>query len=93
MTVQELVSAILGPAGALVFAVAVLYFGARAFIALWREHLKADQDDRDQRDKAQATTAELRDLLRQSLANNAEAIAAWNRRNEQDAARQRRADK
>jgi hypothetical protein len=93
MTVQEIVAAILGPYGALVLSVVVLYVVGRAFRALWLEHLKADQDDRDQRDKAQATIEALRDLLRQSLGNNAEAIAAWNRRNEQDAARQRRADR
>ena len=53
---------------------------------LWRDHQRADQEDRDQRDLAQ-------DLLRASLQNNADAIAAWNRRIEQDAARSRRADK
>lgn len=53
---------------------------------LWREHLKADQDDRAQRDLAQ-------DLLGRSLENNANAIAAWNRRNEQEASRQRRNDR
>ena len=53
---------------------------------LWREHLKADKDDRDQRDLAQK-------LLGISLQNNADAITAWNRRNEQDAARQRRNDR
>lgn len=36
---------LLGPAGALVGAVAVI-------AVLWREHLKADKDDRDQRDRA-----------------------------------------
>jgi hypothetical protein len=93
MTVQELVAAILGPVGALALAITILYFGARAFRALWTEHLKADQDDRDQRDRAQAVSADLRELLRKSLDNNAEAISAWNKRNEQDAARQRRSDR
>jgi hypothetical protein len=93
MTVQELVAAILGPVGALALAIVILYFGARAFRALWTEHLKADQDDRDQRDRAQAVSADLRELLRKSLDNNAEAISAWNKRNEQDAARQRRSDR
>ena len=62
---------------------------AAALIAvgvLWREHLKADADDRAQRDLAER-------LLEQSLVNNASAIAAWNRRIDQDAARQRRSDR
>ena len=69
---------ILGPLGLLVGAVT-------AVTILWREHLKADADDRRQRDEAA-------DLLRQSLANNAAAIAAWDRRTAAEAARQRRTD-
>jgi hypothetical protein len=64
----------------------VLFLGGLALVSLWREHLKADKDDRDQRDLAQS-------LLQASIRNNAASIAAWNRRNEQDANRQRRDDK
>lgn len=65
--------------------VAALVVVVRVLVVLWREHLAADHDDRNQRDIAQ-------NLLDQSLANNAAAIAAWNKRNDQDAARARRAD-
>lgn len=69
---------------------------AAALIAvgvLWREHLKADADDRTQRDLATQNDADARELLRISLRNNADAIAAWNKRIEQDAERRRRADR
>jgi len=69
---------------------------AAALIAvgvLWREHLKADADDRTQRDLATQNDADARELLRLSLRNNADAIAAWNKRIEQDAERRRRADR
>ena len=69
---------------------------AAALIAvgvLWREHLKADADDRTQRDLATQNDADARVLLRISLRNNADAIAAWNKRIEQDAERRRRADR
>jgi predicted outer membrane lipoprotein len=61
--------------------------------ALWREHLKADADDRAQRDVAQSNNQATKELLRQSLVNNAAAIEAWNKRIELDAARRRRADR
>lgn len=64
----------------------VIFLGGLIGFALWREHLRADVDDRAQRDLAQ-------DLLRVSLANNAAAIAAWNKRTDQDAARARKADR
>jgi len=70
---------LLGPTAALAGALVVVGI-------LWREHLKADVDDRAQRDLAQ-------ELLRLSLLNNAAAIAAWNKRTDQEAARHRRADK
>lgn len=92
MTIEELLQNLLGPYGAFVLALIVLYVVTRAFVVLWREHLKADQDDRDQRDTAQANNQATKELLRQSLSNNADAIAAWNKRNEQEAARQRRSD-
>ena len=69
---------------------------AAALIAvgvLWREHLKADADDRTQRDLATQNDADARELLRISLRNNADAIAAWNKRIEQDAERRCRADR
>jgi hypothetical protein len=70
---------LLGPFGLLVALSAGL-------AVLWREHLNADKDDRDQRDLAQHH-------LGLSLQNNADAIAAWNRRTELDAARARRTDR
>lgn len=65
---------------------------ARAFQVLWRDHLKADERDRDQRDRAQSIADATQELLRLSLQNNAEAIDAWNKRNELEAARRRRSD-
>jgi hypothetical protein len=70
--------ALLGPFALLVAAVA-------AVGVLWREHLKADADDRAQRDAFAA-------LLDKSLDNNAASLVAWNRRNELEASRQRRGD-
>ena len=70
---------ILGPLGLTIAACIVA-------VLLWREHLKADADDR-------ADLLAERDLLRLSLLNNAAAISAWNKRIDQDTARQRRADK
>jgi hypothetical protein len=75
-----------GPLGALVLAVLVMVGMVKVGSMLWIEHLKSDQDDRDQRDRAYR-------LLEQSLANNKAAIAAWDRRNSQDAARARRTDR
>jgi len=92
MTVAEMMSAVVGPVGALALALIVLFVVARVLQLLWGEHMKADQRDRDQRDVAQANNLATKELLRQSLENNAKAIDAWNRRNEQDAARQRRSD-
>lgn len=54
-------------------------------IALWRDHLRADADDRAKRDEAFG-------LLETSLTNNRDAIAAWNHRIEDDATRRRKAD-
>ena len=93
MTVAEMMSAVVGPVGALALALIVLFVVARVLQLLWGEHMRADQRDRDQRDVAQANNLATKELLRQSLENNAKAIDAWNRRNEQDAARQRRSDK
>ena len=93
MTVDQILQAIAGPTGALVLALVILYVVARVLLALWKEHLAADQRDREQRDRAQAVSAEIRELLRQALQANADQIAAWNKRTEQDAARQRRSDR
>ena len=93
MTAAELMSAVVGPVGALALSLIVLFVVARVLQLLWGEHMKADQRDRDQRDVAQANNLATKELLRQSLENNAKAIDAWNRRNEQDAARQRRSDR
>jgi len=90
MTVAELISAIFGPLGALALAITILAVALRVLKMLWDEHMKADQRDRDQRDVAQANNMATKELLRLSLENNAKAIEAWNRRNEQDAARQRK---
>jgi septal ring factor EnvC (AmiA/AmiB activator) len=48
----ELVSLILGPLGALALAVVVLGALVKAIAVLWKQHLAADADDRNQRDKA-----------------------------------------
>lgn len=73
------------PDGALLGPGALLIAALLAVAVLWRDHLRADADDRTQRDRALA-------LLETSLANNKSAIAAWDRRNQSDAARHRRAD-
>ena len=88
----DLRDAILGPAGALVLALVVLYIVGRVLLTLWKEHLAADERDREQRDRAQATSAEVRELLRISLQNNADQITAWNKRTDQEAARRRKSD-
>lgn len=93
MSAAELMSAVVGPVGALALALIVLFVVARVLQLLWGEHMKADQRDRDQRDVAQANNLATKELLRLSLENNAKAIEAWNKRNEQDAARQRRSDR
>ena len=85
-TIPGIPDQLTGPAAALVLALVALYVLARVIRALWDQHLTADQDDRNQRDTAQA-------LLDLSLRNNAAQIVAWNRRTEQEAARHRRVDK
>jgi biopolymer transport protein ExbB/TolQ len=82
-----------GPWAVVLFIMGVLGLAAaRAFQVLWRDHLRADERDREQRDRAQAQNDATKDLLRQSLQNNAQAIEAWNKRNELEAARRRRGD-
>jgi sensor c-di-GMP phosphodiesterase-like protein len=92
VTIDQVLQAIAGPTGALVLALIILYVVARVLLALWKEHLAADQRDREQRDRAQAVSADIRELLRQALQANADQIAAWNKRTEQEAARRRRSD-
>ncbi len=86
MTIDPaLVSAILGPAGALALAVVVLLVLAKVIQILWRDHLAADRDDRDQRDRAMA-------LAESMAASNKGMVAAWEARNRADALRRRKAD-
>ena len=82
-----------GPWAVVIFigALAAISF-TRAILILWHEHLKADQDDRDQRNLAQ-------ELLKEALAGNrlnasatADMAEAWDARNRADAERHRRAD-
>jgi low temperature requirement protein LtrA len=75
-----------GPWTVLIFFVAVVGIViGRTLQLLWREHLKADQDDRDQRDRAIAVVEALVPTIKQ-MAN------AWDARNRADAARRRRGD-
>lgn len=69
---------LLGPLGLTLAAIA-------AAVVLWREHLRADADDRAQRDRF----ATLLDL---SLQNNRDAIAAWEKGIAANAARKRQTD-
>lgn len=79
-----------GPWAVVIFIGGILAIAlGRAILTLWREHLKADLDDRQQRDRAL-------DLLSTALAGNVEAAAAstamaaaWNERNKVDAERNR----
>jgi len=91
--VNELRDAILGPAGALVLALVILYVVGRILLTLWKEHLAADQRDRDQRAEARADADAYRELLREAHSIHRDQVNAWNKRNEQDAARQRRSDR
>lgn len=76
---------ILGPTGALVFSVVVVIALARALWILWKEHLKADADDRAQRDSAFA--------LAQTAVDGIKRMAeAWEERNRRDRERGRRDD-
>lgn len=81
-----------GPVAALVLAILGLWVLGKVIKALWEDHLRADGEDRVQRDKAVEHEERAQDLLRLSLENNKAAIEAWNRRNAADAARHRKAD-
>jgi len=65
----------------------------RVLLTLWKEHLAADQRDRDQRAEARADADAYRELLREAHSIHRDQVNAWNKRNEQDAARQRRSDR
>ena len=67
--------------------------GVRVIRALWIEHLKADQDDRDQRDKALAALATAIDGNKLAATAQADMARAWDERNKADAARRRQADR
>lgn len=76
---------LLGPVGALVLAILVLGGLVKVLLMLWHEHLKADEDDRAQRDRALAIVADLVPAVKAMA-------AAWEARNKADAARRRRGD-
>ena len=78
-------SEVFGPAGALVLSIAVIAGLVKLAMILWKEHLKADQDDRDQRDRAIG-------LLEQLVPSVNRMADAWEARNKADAARRRRND-
>lgn len=69
---------LLGPTGVAV--VALIAVGA-----LWREHQRADADDRAQRDQATA-------IAKDAVAGLARMADAWEQRNREDASRRRLGD-
>jgi len=64
----------------------------RAVLTLWRTHLEADRDDRDQRDRALALLEKALDGNREAAAASKSMATAWDERNRIDAARRRRID-
>lgn len=68
-----------GPQALLVAALAVV-------AVLWRDHLRADQDDRAQRDRAQG-------IAEQAVGGLARMADAWEQRNREDASRRRQDDR
>lgn len=70
---------VFGPQGLLVAALAVI-------VVLWRDHLRADTDDRAQRDKAHG-------IAEQAVAGLARMADAWEQRNREDAGRHRSDDR
>lgn len=73
------------PGDALLGPLALLVAALLAIGVLWREHMRADQDDRDQRDKAML-------LLEAALDGTKRMATAWEERNKRDAAARRRGD-
>jgi len=76
---------LLGPLGLTVGALLAVGALGRVIQVLWREHLKADQDDRDQRDTSQS-------LAKAAIDAYTRLADAWEQRNRDDAERRRRND-
>ena len=74
-----------GPTGALVLLLAIAVALGRVVVVLWREHLKADQDDRDQRDRAEH-------LAQKAIDDLGDLAEVWRERDVAEAARQRKGD-
>lgn len=74
-----------GPLGALVLAVLVIVGLTKVVQKLWEDHLRADADDRKQRDDAQA-------LLAVALDGTKRMAEAWEARNRRDVAARRKTD-
>jgi len=81
-----------GPVGALALAIVVIGGLVRLAQILWKEHLKSDQDDRDQRDKALEQVDATVGLLKLSAEGNKAMADAWDRKTKADGARKRRED-
>lgn len=77
---------LLGPLGLTVGALLAVGALGRVIMVLWRDHLRADQDDRDQRDRAQS-------LADKAIEGMGELSDAWRERDAYDAARARRTDR
>jgi hypothetical protein len=76
---------LLGPTGLTVAALAGIAALGRVIQVLWREHLRADKDDRDQRDVAQR-------IAEKAVSGLGEMADAWEQRNHDEAARRRKSD-
>lgn len=70
----------------------VCFLGGLALFSLWREHLKADLDDRQKRDQALDLLDKALDGNREAAAASKTMAAAWDERNRAEAARRRKAD-
>jgi hypothetical protein len=75
-----------GPSAALFLLTAFVVGLARVVLILWHDHLRADLDDRAQRDRAQ-------ELADKAIAGMAELADAWRERDAHDAERRRRGDR
>ena len=76
---------IIGPAGALVVLLIVAYALSQVIKVLWADHLRADQADRDQRDRALALVEAIAPALK-------DLASAQHEANRDAAERHRRAD-
>ena len=82
-----------GPWAVVILIGALLAIGlARAIVVLWGEHLKADAEDRAQRDRSLDLLAAALDGNKLSAQATGDMAKAWNDRNKADAARRRRED-